>query len=294
MPIPIHARQENCAPAFTSALGTVCALTALLLAVLPASAQNYLHDFHNRNAEMKAVQPSWMTPLVMTSPMLGQFVREEFVRQRMPDGSSQWNIGNGKGLSLLLTNRFETDLAMPNYAVHGSGKGTDGLGDFCLTTRYRLFSRNAQHGNYSVTAIGSGTWTSGQGSNGAISSTRGITLAGGKGFGRFVALSTIGATLPASSGLKTMGRPMAWNSAFEMHLRPRLWAQLEADTTYYFGGKHDGKVQSYLTPGLFLAPLRPWSKTSKSYVLLGAGMQIATTKYRASDHNLVIDTKVYF
>ena len=52
--------------------------------------------------------------------------------------------------------------------------------------------------------------------------------------------------------------------------------------------------QNYMTPGVFLAPLRPWSVTSKSYVLLGVGMQFATTHYHSSDHNLVIDTKIYF
>src|ERR1700744_1488016 len=81
-------------------------LVVLLLLLSPrlSNAQNYFHDFHNRNGEMKNVQPTWMTPLVMTTPLLGQFVREEFVRQRMPGGNPQWNIGNGKGPSLLLSN----------------------------------------------------------------------------------------------------------------------------------------------------------------------------------------------
>jgi hypothetical protein len=91
-----------------------------------------------------------------------------------------------------------------------------------------------------------------------------------------------------------MGRPVALNSAFEMHVKPRLWAQLESNSTFYNGGTHDGKIQTYMTPGVFLVPLRPWSGKSKSYVLLGVGMQFATTRYHSSDHNLVVDTKVYF
>jgi hypothetical protein len=49
-----------------------------------------------------------------------------------------------------------------------------------------------------------------------------------------------------------------------------------------------------MTPGVFLVPLRPWSAKSRSYVLLGVGMQFAATQYHSSDHNLVVDTKVYF
>jgi hypothetical protein len=116
------------------------AVWALLIAMWPAvgTAQSYLAEFHTRNAEMKDVQPTWVTPLVGTTPLLGQFVREEFVRQKVAGGGSVWNVGNNKGLSLILSRRVETDLSMPNYVVHGSAAGTDGLGDFCFTTRVRL------------------------------------------------------------------------------------------------------------------------------------------------------------
>ena len=258
------------------------------------TAQGFWSGFHSGNAEMRKVQPTWMTPLVGTTPLLGQFVREEFVRQRMPDGKSVWSIGNGKGLSLLVGNRMETDLSIPNYVVHGAEAGTDGAGDFCFTARVRMLSGNAEHGNYAVTAVLSQTWSTGLEKNGAETWTRGVTLSGGKAFGRFAVLSSLGATIPATKGLAAIGRPIGWNSAAEMHLVPRVWAQFESNATFYRGGTHDGMAQHYVTPGLFLAPLRPWSATSKSFILLGAGMQFATTHYHTSDHNLVIDTKIYF
>ena len=273
-------------------LGSVAvALTAL---ALPGNAQNYFRDFHNQNAELKAVQPTWITPLVGTTPLLGQFVREEFVRQRVVGGDSVWNIGNGKGLSLVFLKRVETDLSMPNYVVHGAAAGTDGLGDFCVTARVRIASGNRESGNYSVSAVASQTWTTGQAKNGAVAWTRGITMVGGKAFGRFAALGSVGATIPADSGLATMGRPVAVNSAFEMHVKPRLWAQVESNSTFYEGGTHDGKKQNFMTPGVFLVPLRPWSAKSKSYVLLGVGMQFATTHFHTTDHNLIVDSKIYF
>ncbi len=261
---------------------------------LPASGQNYFRDFHNQNAEVKALQPTWITPLVMPTPLLGQFVREEFVRQRVAGGDSVWNIGNSKGLSLVFLKRVETDLSMPNYVVHGAAAGTDGLGDFCVTARVRIASGNKDAGNYSIATVLSQTWTTGQAKNGAVAWTRGITMVGGKAFGRFAALGSVGTTIPADAGLATMGRPVAVNTTFEMHAMPRLWAQVESNSTFYEGGTHDGMKQNFMTPEVFLVPMRPWSAKSKSYVLLGVGMQFATTHYHTTDHNLIVDTKIYF
>jgi hypothetical protein len=267
---------------------------AVTAVALPVDGQSYFRDFHNQNAELKGVQPTWITPLVGTTPLLGQFVREEFVRQRVVGGDSVWNIGNGKGLSLVFLKRVETDLSVPNYVVHGAAAGTDGLGDFCVTARVRIASGNKEAGNYSISAVASQTWTTGQAKNGAVAWTRGITMVGGKAFGRFAALGSVGATIPADSGLATMGRPVAVNSAFEMHVKPRLWAQVESNSTFYEGGTHDGMKQNFMTPGVFLVPIRPWNAKSKSYVLLGVGMQIATTHFHTTDHNLIVDSKIYF
>ena len=261
--------------------GSVVAVLAA--AALPVKAQSYYGDFHNRNAELKSVQPTWVTPLVGTTALLGQFVREEFVRTKEPGGDSVWNIGNGKGLSLVPSLRMETDLSVPGYIVHGAAAGTDGIGDFCFTTRVRIASGNHEHGNYAVTAVLNQTWTTGISANGAVAPTTGITMAGGKAFGRFAAMGTVGATIPADSGLATMGRPVAVNSAFEMHVEPRLWAQVESNSTFYEGGTHDGMKQNFMTPGVFLVPLRPWSAKSKSYVLLGVGMQFATTHFHTTN-----------
>ena len=163
-----------------------------------------------------------------------------------------------------------------------------------MTARVRIASGNRERGNYSVSAVASQTWTTGQAKNGAVAWTRGITMVGGKAFGRFAALGSVGATIPADSGLATMGRPVAVNSAFEMRVKPRLWAQVESNSTFYEGGTHDGMKQNFMTPGVFLVPLRPWSAKSKSYVLLGLGMQFATTHFHTTDHNLIVDTKIYF
>ena len=243
---------------------------------------------------MKKLQPSWVAPLVGTTPLMGQFMRQEFLRQRVVDGHSVWNFGNNKGPGLILSSRIETDLSVPNYVVHGSAPGTDGVGDFCFSTRFRIASANKDHGNYSIAVVASETWPTGVAQNGAASRTRGITLTGGKAFGKFAALGSVGATLPTAPGLASMGRPVGVNSALEMHVTPRLWAQLETNTTIYNGGTHDGKRQNFLTPGVAVVPLKILGAESKTYLLIGVGMQFATTRYHGSDHNLIVDTKFYF
>jgi hypothetical protein len=48
------------------------ALVGLTSASL-GNAQSFLREFHDHNAEVKQVQPTWVTPLVGTTPLLGQF-----------------------------------------------------------------------------------------------------------------------------------------------------------------------------------------------------------------------------
>src|SRR5260370_22526744 len=67
-------------------LSTLVVLTVVTSSSL-GNAQSYFRGFHNHNAELKEVQPTWVTPLVGTTPLLGRFVREEFVRHKMPGGS---------------------------------------------------------------------------------------------------------------------------------------------------------------------------------------------------------------
>jgi hypothetical protein len=269
-------------------------LTLVLIALAgSANAQNF-RDFHNHNTELKALQPNWVGPLVTTNPLISQNFREQFTRQRIPGGDSVWNIGNGKGPALILSSRVETDFAVPNYVVHGASSGTDGVGDFGLTTKYRIASGNRDHGNYIVSAVANQTWSTGLVKNGAISWTRSITLAGGKTLGNISVLSSLGAVIPATSGLASIGHPITWNSAFEIHVSPKLWAQLESNSTFYSGGTHDGKKQNFVTPGVLVSPLKPWGESSKSSLMFGAGMQFATTRYHATDHNLIVDTKFVF
>jgi hypothetical protein len=282
-------RPTRCAQFVLLACVTMCTVTA--------HGQNFLRNFTTHNKSMKEVQPStWQGGLATSYVALVQIYRGEADRQRMPAGNSLWNVGNGKGVSLLMSRRVEFDTLIPNYILHQDGTSTDGFSDFSITSKVRLFSGNERHGNYSVLGSVQQTWATGAAKNGAVSGTRVYTLLGGKGFGAFNIESTAGVTIPAAAGLAAIGHPVAWNSVLQAHILKHLWTQAEMNTTFYNGGSHDGKIQTYLTPGIISAGLRPrsWDPTDHKSFTVGMAMQIAATHYRASDHNLILDAKMTF
>jgi hypothetical protein len=273
-----------------------CSLVCLIPASLVAqqTVLGKILEDPARIADIKRDQPSWTSPLVTANPSLSQLLRTTVMRQRMPAGNSQWNIDNGKGLNLILTRHLETDISLPNYIFHNVANQIDGFGDEGITVKYRIASGGQTRGNYIFTALFGNTWSSGSAKNGSVASTQSYTLAGGKGIGHFNVQSAAGVTLP-DSNLTSLGRPVAWNTAFQYHVTKRFWAELEDNVTFYKGGSKDGYKQNYLTPVAVLTRVKraSWENTPRSFTF-SAGMQIATTHYHSSDHNLYLDAKAYF
>jgi hypothetical protein len=274
-------------------LGVMAALL-LSLACSSALAQSHFLPSFQGNANAKAYQPSWTAPTFTSYVELCQLFRGSANRQRMPAGNSVWNIDNGKGFNLITSTRTEFDINLPNYVSHNDGTNDDGFGDFAIGGKYRIASGNEHHGNYMITALFSDTWNTGQLKNGAVADTRVYTLAGGKGLANFDVQSTFGITV-AGAGGPTIGTPLASNTAFQYHATRYIWVELEDNSTFYVGGSKDGKKQTYLAPGIILAKIKPHAWEDKSEALtFGTGMQIATTHYRASDHNWTMDAKLSF
>jgi hypothetical protein len=257
-------------------------------------AQNYFQDYPKHSTEMKALQPSWTAALVTANPDLVQLFRQMIIRQVLRGRNEVMNIGNASGLQVILSHRVEFDAAIPNYAIHNDSKTLDGFGDSSINTKFRMFSGNQAHGNYIVTAMIRQSWTTGTNSNGASASSRAYTLAGGKAFGRLDVQSTGGVGIP-SANLSTLGRPVAWNSVLQLHAAKKVWMEVESNSTYYHLGKNDGKMQEFVTPGVIVTQLRPrgWSEKSPTFAF-GSGMQIATSKYHASNHNLIFDARLVY
>jgi hypothetical protein len=263
------------------------------------SSRNFFGGMAGRDAEMRSLQPSgWPVALVTTTPALTQLYRAEFSRQVVTPGVPTWNVGNGKGLSLIMSKRVEfTAAIVPNYIFHNSAKTVDGFGDYSFSSKVRLFSGTNDHGNYAVSGFFTQSFSSGEAKNGSASYTRSYTLLTGKGFGKnFIAQSSGGVTVPASAGVKSIGHPVVWNTVAFQRLLPKLWLQVEDNATFYHGGSHDGKMQNYITPGLISGRLRPrsWSETDHRALVLEAAMQMGTSAFKTSNHNLIMDAKWVF
>ena len=147
------------------------------------------------------------------------------------------------------------------------------------------------------TAFVGGSIPTGSHTNGAQEPSINPTLAVGKGFGRFDAQSTAGATLPLARGTQ-YGRPIAWNTAVQYKIwggpagsrTPSFWPEIEFNATYYEGGPNDGKIQNFATPGLNgRFPIH-----HRLALVFDAGMQVATSRYHSYNHELILTARMPF
>ncbi len=236
----------------------------------------------------QAEQPRWVTPLVTVTPRLEQEFRTDFVRQITPRLTNTWNFGNGKGLELIPARRIELIANVPPYLQHNAPRVKDGFGDVSFLMKYRIYASNEEGHNAIVTAFFSGSVPTGSYSNGAPNATVTPTLAGGKGWRHFDVQTTIGATLPVGDGDR-LGRPVAWNTAVQ-YKAGFAWPQIESNATWYHGGANDGKMQNFLTPGVITRfPLHHRLK-----LVVGAGMQIATSGFHSYNHGLIVTGRLPF
>lgn len=271
---------------------------ACLLAGLPLSApaqDSFIARWQTRATRTQNAQPHWMTPLVTVTPRLEQELRADFVRQISPQLTDTWIFDNGKGLELIPATRVELLFNVPPYFQHNTPAARDGWGDVSFLSKYRFFSRNEQHGDAIVTFFLGGSIPTGTYKNGSVNATVSPSLAAGKGFGRLDLQSTLGAQIPVASGEK-YGRPILWNTAFQYKIggahaaAPSLWPQLEFNSTYFAGGPNDGRVQTFATPGAIARfPLR-----RRLGLVVGAGMQIATSHYHSYNHALMVTARLPF
>lgn len=266
------------------------ALLAILFGTQPLRAQ-FVEAWQSRVTETQAEQPHWITPLVTVTPRLEQEFRFDVFRQRMPSGDDLINLGAGKGLELIPARRVEIIVAAPPaYFLHNNPAIKDGFGDESFLLKYRLFSGNEEHGSYVLTLFLGGSIPTGSYKNGSAAAVVTPTVAAGKGFGRFSVQSTLGVGLPVDT-VARLGHAVAWNTAFQYHVRRFLWPELEVNSTFNEGGANDGKKQTFLTPGLVVGRIPLHNRLG---LTLGTGMQIAATRFHAFDHNLIFTARMPF
>ena len=261
----------------------------LLLGSLPVYAQ-FFEGWQARVSQTQAEQPHWITPLVTVTPRLEQEFRFDVLRQLTPTGELV-NLGAGKGLELIPSRHVEVIVAMPPaYLIHNNPGIKDGFGDESFLLKYRLASGNEEHGKYIVTVFLGGSIPTGSYRNGSVAAVVTPTIAAGKGFGAFSLQSTLAVALPVDS-VDRLGHALAWNTAFQYHVRRFLWPELEVNSIFNEGGSNDGKKQTFLTPGLIVGRVPLHNRLG---LTLGTGMQIAVTHFHTFDHDLVVTARVPF
>jgi hypothetical protein len=241
-----------------------------------------------------ARQPAWPVPVVAPSSVIVQLARADFVRQYTPTHTTTWNYDNGKGVNLIPFAATEFDINLPPYIEHNAPAAKDGAGDFSFVTKYRPFSADREHGNYSTLFQMAFSVPTGSYKNGVAVSTITPTVIGGKGFHNLDVQSAIGGVLPTSSA-STIGRTISWNTVAQYKLGKYLWPELEVNSSYYHGGSNDGKNQTFLTPGMMVNKISlTRDPKSRLAFIFGGGMQIAASHFHTYNHGLILTGRVSF
>ena len=241
---------------------------------------------------MTEVQPSWMGPLAQADARLGQAVRFSVANFKAP-GLHAIDYGNGHGVSLIVSRRFQVDFDPQDFFRNHSPIYRDGFGNAGAQIKWRILSGNAQHGNYIVTAMLWHGFSPGAYQNGAFSSLWKPTLAVGKGFSRFAVISNIGVVLPTAN-IYEQGRTIAWDTTLQSHPTPHIYVDLEENVATFRAGPFDGLTQNLVTPAVFyLVRRRNWSPTH-TMAVFDCGLQTATTRFYEYNHNLVTEMRLFF
>ena len=273
-----------------SSLVMVAALLAGTCAV--SAQQSFVESFTAHNTSMTKLQPAMITPLMSADPRIMQYAKFSFANSRTSSGTQTTSYGNGKGFGLIGGNRYEFDYIPPAYLQHNSS-ALDGFGDMGTLVKYRIASGNADHGNYIVTAMLGHTFSTGSHKNGATTDSYGPMLAGGYTFGHFDVISSLGGTMPTGK-IAAQGRAIGWNNVLQMHATKHVWLEVESNSSFYFSGSHDGKVQNFVTPAAFYVVRRKEWKPTHPYLIIDGGMQIATSSYHSYSHNAISEMRVIF
>jgi hypothetical protein len=275
-------------------------VASVILLVLCSAASlqaqdNFFSRWEQRATRTQSKQPSWSVPLVAPYPMLIQVFRADFTRQVTPALTDTWNYGASRGLNLIPGFNSEFDFYYPPYIQHNAKGAKDGFGDVGFLGKYRILSGNEKNGNYMLSAQLVATIPTGSYSNGSTDASVSPTLLGGKGFGNFDVITSVGGTLPTGDTVK-LGRSVAWNTTAQYRIHKFVWPEIEDNATFFYGGKNDGKMQNFVTPGITFSKFkfRPQVASSRAAIAFGGGEQIATSGFHTYNHNLVLTARLIF
>jgi hypothetical protein len=249
-----------------------------------------LHAWLRMGDAASAQQPSWLSPLVTTSGRIKQELRYDLYRQPGAAGGRVYNFGAGKGLEFLVAPRVQLLLGAPPYTVPTQPGGKSGFGDLPLMMKTRLFSRPQGEGDSVLTLLLGATVPTGGHLYGNSEPVLTPALAFGKGWSRLDVQGTIGGSLPVGGDAR-LGNQLISNTTLQYRATRLLWPEFEVNATFYESGKYAGKKQVFATPGLGFGRVKLHGRVAFS---LGAGVQIATTRFHMYDHRAILSLRLPF
>jgi hypothetical protein len=271
-------------------------LLVLILLTFAASlpAQSFWGNWEQRASATQAKQPAWPPPLVTTYVGLIQVYRADFIRQTASNLSTTWNLDGGKGLNLVPFANTEIDFNLPGYFDHSAPAVLNGAGDMSFVLKYRMLTGNAQHGSFDISAFLVGNIATGSHKNGSTDASVGPNFGVGKGYKWIDFQSTFGGTLPVMDTAK-LGRTTASNTAIQAHVHKYFWPETEINATWFRGGPNTGKHMAFVTPGmLFTKKIHQEEPKSRLLVCVGAGEQIAISKFHTYNHEIAVTSRLVF
>jgi len=271
------------------------ALAAAFMASAAAATaqQSFYERFRAHNAHMTGVQPTWMGPMIQLDSRLTQSARISFSNSYTPARTHTVNYGNYHTVGLIFGDRVQVNLIAPPYIQNNYAPQRDGFGDTQVETKYRIASGNAEHGNYALTAKLTYNAPTASHQNGAATTVLVPTLAAGRAWGRFDVQTALGGVLPTGK-IAVQGRAVEWNTTAQVLAGEHLWLDVEDNALFNRGGPFDGKTQNFLTPAAFYTVRRKEWKPTHAVVVLGLGMQIATSRFYFYNHNLIPEVRILF
>ncbi len=273
--------------------GLVLLLSTLAPTTLLAQT-NFAKSWEARVKKTSAKQPGWAVPVFAPTSGIVQLVRFDAQHQYTATHYETWNLDSSKGFNFIPFARTEFDINVPPMILHNNPKVPDGAGDFSMVMKYRPFAGTAEHHNFSTAFQMAFTVPTGSYKNGAAVSTITPTVVAGKGYKKFDVQSSIGAILPTSS-VPTIGRTIQWNTVAQYQVGKYFWPEVEVNASYYHLGANDGKNQTFITPGFMISKIKlNHDPKSRLALVVGSGMQIATSSFHAYNHNVVLTSRIVF
>jgi hypothetical protein len=251
----------------------------------------YFTDWFTRVDKSREQQPSWMPPVVTTSPALQEVLRYDITQESLPGGHNLTSYGSGKGLEFIPAEPIQLTIGIPAWQTVNTSPEKSGWADQTFLMKYRFLSANEQSGNYILTGFFGLSVPNGS----SVFTTHHFvftpTAAFGKGWGDFDIQSTLGVSIPDDSGRHTLGTPIALNVIPQYRLLKFLWPETEFNYTYWPNGTHEGLNQLFVTPGIMLGRFPLFSRVS---VMVGGGAQLALTDRPLYQRNFVFTARIRF